>query len=105
MRKALKPTTGSPIGSDLKQPRGYADLELDTRVTRPPLPVDIQAKPNVAPRIGKRNPTHINFMFAFGKQTFEGQVPYGPLGAVSPGRFSGEGTRDFIKRLGGNYRR
>jgi hypothetical protein len=98
MGKGLKPTTGNPKGTDLKQARGSEVSNLERQV-RPILPIDINAQPNVEPLIGRTNPTHVNFMFDFGRQSFTGTVPYGPLG-TNPGGDYTESDRQIIKKLG-----
>lgn len=106
MRKALKPvvkTSGQPK-KDLKAPRGPAATMQDVRLTRPAMPMDMQDLPNTAPLIGQRNPKHINMMFAFGKQSFEGTVGYGPLGKSVPGKHCQETERTIIKNLGKGYK-
>lgn len=106
MGKALRPVTkasGIPK-KDLKQTRGpAAKLGPDTRMTRPILPADIQALPNIEPMIGKVNPKHINMMFEFGKQSFRGTVAYGPEGVKMPSRIEAN-ERGIITRLGNDYK-
>jgi hypothetical protein len=97
MAKGLKPTTNpSGFGKELKQARTGA-ANPPSELVRPILPIDVNNIPNQEPLIGRKNPTHINFLFEFGKQSYRGTVPYGPLGSTHDTYAEG---RNIIKALG-----
>jgi len=102
-RKTLNttvPERGVARGRHDTQKQGHA-METFAKETmvRPPLPIDINNLPNVEPIQGKQMPRHINFMFAADRQSFEGTLAYGPLGAKRPGRITKD-TKNIIHRLG-----
>ena len=103
MKRSLKPTVNSGMGSKNLKPKRDTTKEPG-EMQRPTLPIDIENMNNVNPRQGKVNPTHVNFMFGAGSQTFEGNVAYGPLGKTRPGRIMGD-TREIIGSLGNNAKR